>query len=93
MPLIAASDKLKQLMDANVHRIKSEYLTYKLFTDSAIRDKLRRMGIDAGVDEIIPHLEKLEASKSRHLDKQSVRHTKTRHKQRVARARNKLTQL
>jgi len=90
MPLIAISDDLKNLLDQNKHRIKDDFLTYKLFVDSAVRQKLRTMGIDAGQDEIIPHLEKLEAGKSRHLDKQQIKQLRTRHKLRVARAKRKL---
>lgn len=93
MALLAASDDLKALMDSNRGLIKDEYVTYKLFVDSAVRDKLRKLGVDAGQDEIIPHLEKLQASKSRHLDKQAVAHTKRRHKLRVARAKRELKQL
>jgi hypothetical protein len=93
MALLAASDDLKALMDSNRGLIKDEYITYKLFVDSAVRDKLRKLGVNAGQDEIIPHLEKLQASKSRHLDKQAVAHTKRRHKLRVARAKRELKQL
>lgn len=93
MPLIAISDELKEKLDQNKDIIKNDYLTYKLFVDSAVRAKLRAMGIEAGQDEVIEHLEKLEASKSRHLDKQTIKKIKTRHKQRVARAKRKLNDI
>ena len=93
MPFIAISDDLKEIIDIHSGQLKNEFLTYKLFADSAIRDKLRRMGIDAGQDEIIPHLEKLEQSKSRHLDKQAVAHAIRRHKQRVARNKRNMQNL
>lgn len=80
-------------MDANQDKIKSEFVTYKLFVDSAIRAKLRVLGIDAGQDEIIPHLEKLEASKSRRLDKQAISQAKLRHKRRMARAQSNLNKI
>lgn len=93
MALVAVSDDLKEVLDSNKDRIKDEYVTYRLFVDSAIREKLRKMGIKAGPDEIIKHMEKLHASKSRHLDKQAVRHTVTRHKLRVARAKRNMEQI
>jgi hypothetical protein len=91
--LLSVSDDLGDLMDSNKGLIKNEYITYKLFVDSAIRDKFRKLGVEAGQDEIIPHLEKLQASKSRHLDKQAVAHTRRRHKLRVARAKRQLKEL
>lgn len=90
MPLVPISDELKALLDQNREVIKNDYLTNKMFIDSAIRQKFRSMGIDAGQDEIIPHLEKLEQSKSRHLDKQYIKQIRDRHKLRVARAKRKL---
>ena len=91
MPLTAISDDLKDLLDHHEERIKGDYRTIKLFVDSAVRDKLRKeYRIDAGQDEIIAHLEKLETSKSRHLEKQQVKKLKARHKLRLARAKRKL---
>jgi hypothetical protein len=93
MALLSASDELKVLLDANIDAIKADYLTLKLFVDSAVREKMRRMGMAAGEDEIIAHLKKLEASKSRHVNKQIVRHAVTRHKKRVARAKRSLNKI
>lgn len=93
MPLVAISDELKEVLDSHNDVIKNDYLTLKLFIDSAVRAKLRAMKLEAGQDEIIEHLEKLEASKSRHLDKQVIKKIKTRHKQRVARAKRKLNEI
>lgn len=93
MPLVAISDDLKELLDENLLKIKGDYLTLKLFVDSAIRQKLRSMDIEAGQDEVIAHLQKLQASKSRHIDKRKVKEAIARHKRRTARAKKRLDNL
>lgn len=87
------SQELKDLIHENRGIIKNEYLTVRLFVDSAIRDKLRKMGVDAGQDEIVPHLERLQASKARHLDQQAVSQAKRRHRLRMARNKRKLEEI
>lgn len=77
--------ELHHILISNEDLIKGEYITWRLFLDSAIRDKLRRMGIKAGVDDILPHLEKLERGRSAHLDRMSLLQTKLRHKRRIER--------
>lgn len=90
MPMVTISDELKSLMDHNRNLIKGEYITYKLFLDSAVRDKLRKMKIPAGEDEIISHLRQLRESKSRHLAKRSIDMAIQSHNLRIARARRNL---
>lgn len=93
MPLVPISDDLKNLLDRNKPVIKGDYITYRLFVDSAIRTRLRAMDIPAGQDEIVAHLEKLKASKSRHLQKQSISHTLSRHKKRLAKTKHSLKEI
>lgn len=87
------SQELKQVLVDNEDTIKGEYITWRLFFDSAIRDKLRHMQIQAGVDDILPHLEKLEKGRLNHLDRMSVAQTKLRHKRRINRIVKDLDEL
>lgn len=93
MPLISISDELKEVLDANKDRIKEDYLTYKMFVDSAIRTKLRNMGLDGGEDEIVGHLKKLETSRQAHLDKAYIKRLRKRHAARIARAKQRLDRI
>lgn len=90
MKYVALDDETKELMDRYMPTIKGEYVTQKLFLDSAIRSRLRHLGAEAGQDLIIAHLERLEASNNRQLDRQSIAQTKLRHKRRVEMATKRL---
>lgn len=90
MPIVDIPEETKELMDTYKELIKGDYITFKLFLDSAIRSRLRGMGVDAGEDLIVPHLKRLEKSKQRHLDRQSIAQTKLRHARRVGIARQRL---
>lgn len=92
MAYVSIPDETKELMDMVMADIKGDYVTQKLFLDSAIRSKLRSMRIEAGDDLIIAHLERLQKSKARHLEKQSIAITKARHAKRVAVAKRRLNQ-
>jgi len=89
--LVSIPDETKELIDRVMAEIKGEYITQSLFLDSAIRARLRGMGIQAGEDLIIAHLQRLEESKQRHLEAQSIAQTRLRHKRRVATAEKKLS--
>jgi hypothetical protein len=90
MPLVDIHDDTKGLMDSYRDLIKGDYITYKLFLDSAVRQRLRSMGAEVGEDLIIPHLKRLEQSKQRHLERQSVAQTRLRHQRRINIARKRL---
>lgn len=90
---VLINDECHSLLTTNKDLIKDEYLTYSLFVDSAIRAKLRRMGVDAGNDAIIAHLKKQEVGRLRHLDKAGVKVTIKRHEIRMATARKALDTL
>ena len=91
--LLSASDDLKALLQRpDVKKfIKENYITEKLFVDSAVRAKLRSIRAKGvGDDEIIAHLERLKASKARHISQQALIHKRNNHKKRLARARKEL---
>lgn len=90
MALVDIPDESKEVMNRCMDLIKSEYVTQRLFIDSAIRSRLRSMGIDVGEDMIVAHLRRLEKSKQQHLDKQSISQTRLRHSRRVGIARQRL---
>lgn len=94
MGLVSTSDDLHNLLDTNKKLIKGEYVNIKLFVDSAVRDKLRRMKVaGVGDDEVIAHLERLKQSKARHIDQQKLAHTQRNHKRRVAHAKKGMDEL
>lgn len=90
---LSISQELTEILDDNKIRIKDEYLTFKMFVDSAIRAKLRNMGIDGGKDEIVEHLAKLQKSRQSHLDKAEVKKLKERHATRIERAKQRLNRI
>ena len=94
--LVSTSDELKALLKRpDVKQfIKENYITEKLFVDSAIRAKLRGIKVKGvGDDEIVAHLERLKESKARHLSQQAIIHKRNNHKKRMARTRKELDDL
>lgn len=91
MALFAASDDLKEIVDDNEALIKEQYFTYKLFVDSAVRDKLRKMGVKGvGEDEVVAHIQRLQENKSRRHGKQALLHKKRNIEKRISRRRKEL---
>lgn len=91
MPSAAVSDALKELLRQNRDRIKADYVTERLFVDSAIREKLRRMQVPGvGDDEIVAHLARIEKNKHTRKQKQAHRIRQVRLKRRMKRNRDKL---
>lgn len=93
MKTVAVYPDVERLLDENVSAIKDEYITVKLFVDSAIREKMRRMKMKGvGDDRIITHLDNLKASRARHLNQQAVLQQRNRHKKRQARMAKELNE-
>lgn len=93
MKTVAVYPEVEKLLDDNVASIKDEYVTVKLFVDSAIREKMRRMKIKGvGTDQIITHLDNLRKSKARHMNQQAILQQRNRHKKRQARMTKELNE-
>lgn len=89
--MIATTDESKELMDAHVDLIKGQYLTFSMFVDSAIKSKLRHLGVKTPEDAIVGHLKKLLKSRQRHLSKRSIKAALRVHEQRMERAAQQLS--
>lgn len=88
------SRQLHSVLKEHEEVLKGDFLTLRLFIDSAIRGALRKKyGIEPGEDEILPHLAKLEASKARHINRQALAHKRLAHRKRMARERAKLNEI
>lgn len=93
MPIVHISDSTKELLNIHMPHIKEDYITQKLFLDSAVKQKLRSMGIKTPPDDVIAHLKRLEKSKQTHRDRQRVHHAIKRHEKRMTYAKDKLKEL
>lgn len=93
MALVNIPDETKELLDLYRETIKGDYITLNLFLDSAVRQRLRGLGISVEDDLIIDHLKRLEESRQRHLDRMSVAQTRLRHQRRVAMAKQRLNSI
>lgn len=91
--LTAISDELHGILKANEEGLKADFLTLRLFVDSAIKTALRKRGIQPGPDDIIAHLDKLRESKARHINQQALIHKRNNHKRRVQRQQEALDQM
>lgn len=94
--LVSTSDELKALLKRpDVKKfIKDNYITEKLFVDSAIRSKLRSIKVKGvGDDEIVAHLQRLRESKAKHISQQALIHKQRNHKKRMARAKKEADEL
>lgn len=93
MKTVTVYDDVEKLLEQIEPTIKAEYITVKLFIDSAIREKMRRMRVKGvGDDRIITHLNNLQKSRARHLNQQAVLQQRNRHRKRQARMTKELNE-
>lgn len=93
MPLVDLPDDTKLLMDEHKEFIKDEYITYKLFLDSAVRSRLRRMGKKVPEDKIISHLKRIAKNRNKLKDKMKILRLLKLHERRMKEIVNKLDNL